>query len=169
MSQDQRTAGGRKPVGGELIIPVVGLIFTLYYFSTILQSPWEAQVAAFFVGSILIGLILIFLVKTAFLLTRGTARLDFSPLFTPVGITLTRLALFGLTLGYLLAIPYFGFTFTTFLFLAAAFLLLQQEKRPVLAVGLATGLSLAGYLLFIVAFDTRFPRGPFEELMRGIL
>lgn len=169
MSQDQTTGGGRKPVGGELIIPVVGLIFTLYYFSTILQSPWEAQVAAFFVGFILIGLILIFLIKTGFLLARGIVRLDFSPLVTPAGITLKRLVLFGLTLGYLLAIPYFGFTFTTFLFLAGAFLLLQQRKRSGLAVGLAAGLSLAGYLLFIVAFDTRFPRGPFEEMMRGIL
>lgn len=168
MAQDERTGGGRKAVGGELIIPVAGLIFTLYYFSTILESPWEAQVAAFFVGFILLGLILIFLVKTAVLLARGMARLDFSPLVTPLGITLTRLVLFGLTLGFMLLIPYFGFTFTTFLFLAAAFLLLQQRKRPGLAVGLAAGLSLTGYLLFIVAFDTRFPRGPFEELMRGM-
>jgi hypothetical protein len=169
MTQDDRTGGSRKAVGGDLIIPVAGLIFTLYYFSTILESPWEAQVAAFFVGFILIGLILIFLVKTGVLLARGTTRLDFSPLVTPVGITLKRLVLFALTLGFMLLIPYFGFTFTTFLFLAAAFLLLQQPKRPVLAIGFAAGLSLAGYVLFIVAFDTRFPRGPFEEMMRGIL
>jgi len=168
MSQDEKTGAARKPVGGDLIIPVAGLIFTLYYFSTIMESPWEAQVAAFFVGFILIGLILIFLVKTGVLLARGTARLDFSLLVTPLGITLKRLALFGLTLGFVLLIPYLGFTIATFLFLASAMLLLQQRKRPILAVGLAAGLSLSGYLLFVVAFDTRFPRGPFEELMRGI-
>jgi len=72
------------------------------------------------------------------------------------------LALFGLTLGYVLLIPYFGFTITTFLFLFSA-------KRLVLAASLAVMISLAGYLLFIVAFGTRFPRGPFEELMRGIM
>ena len=169
MSQDHKTGSGRKAAGGELIIPVAGLIFTIYYFTTIIDSPTEAQIAAFFVGFILIGLILIFLVKTGVLLARGAVRLDFSPLVTPVGITLKRLVLFVLSLGYLLVIPYFGFTFTTFIFLSAAFLLLQQRKRPGLAVGLAAGLSLAGYLLFVVAFDTRFPRGPFEELMRGIL
>jgi len=168
MSQDERT-DGRKAVGGELIIPVAGLIFALYYFSTILDSPWEAQVAAFFVGFILIALILIFLVKTAVLFARGSARLDFSPLVTPFGITVKRLVLFALTLGYILLIPYLGFTITTFAFLMSAFLLLQQPKRPGLAASLAAGLSLAGYLLFIVAFDTRFPRGLFEELMRGIL
>jgi hypothetical protein len=27
---------------------------------------------------------------------------------------------------------------------------------------------IAGYLLFIVAFDTRFPRGPFEILMQKV-
>lgn len=168
MAQDERTGGGRKAVGGELIIPVAGLIFTLYYFSTIIDSPWEAQVAAFFVGFILAGLILIFLAKTGLMLARGSARLDFRPLITPAGINLKRLVLFGLTLGFILVIPYLGFTLTTFVFLFSAMLLLQQPKRPWLAAGLAAGLSLAGYLLFIVAFDTRFPRGPFEELMRGI-
>ena len=168
MSQDGPRGDDRKAVGGELIIPVAGLIFTLYYFSTIIDSPWEAQVAAFFVGYILMGVILIFLIKTAVTLFRGEARLDFRPLVTPVGINLKRLALFGLTLGFILLIPYLGFTITTFLFLLSAMLLLQSRKRPGIAVGLAAGLSLAGFLLFIVAFDTRFPRGPFEELMRGV-
>jgi hypothetical protein len=168
MSQDHKTGTGRKAAGGELIIPVAGLIFTIYYFTTIIDSPREAQVAAFFVGTILIGLILIFLVKTGLMFRRREVRFDLRPLITPLGINLKRLALFGLTLGYMLALPYLGFTITTLLFLSSAMLLLQRTKRPVLALGLATGLSLAGYLLFIVAFDTRFPRGPFEELMRGI-
>ena len=47
----------RKPIGGELIIPVAAVAFTLYYFSTIFDSPWTAQVSAFFVGTILILLV----------------------------------------------------------------------------------------------------------------
>lgn len=157
-----------KASGGELIIPIAGLIFTIYYFSTIWNSPWEAQVAAFFVGSILIVLILLFIAQTVGNLVRGKTRLDFSPLIQPVGLSLKRLALFGLTLGYILLIGHLGFTITTFLFLASAILLLAKPRRPVLQIGIAAVMALAGYLLFIVAFGVRFPRGPFEELMRGI-
>lgn len=169
MSKRHSSEGGPTVIGGELILPVAGLIFTLYYFSTILDSPWEAQVAAFFVGSILIFLIVILLIKTGLVLGRGKGRFDLSPLVRPLRINLKRLALFGLTLGYMLLIPYLGFTITTFMFMASAMLLLQQRKRVLLAVGLSAVISLSGYLLFVVAFETRFPRGPFEELMRGIL
>lgn len=168
MSKRHRSEGGPTVIGGELILPVAGLIFTLYYFSTILDSPWEAQVAAFFVGSILILLIVILLIKTGLALARGTGRFDFSPLVAPLRINLKRLALFGLTLGYMLLIPYLGFTITTFIFMASAMLLLQQKKRLLFALLLSAAISLSGYLLFIVAFETRFPRGPFEELMRGM-
>ena len=47
---------GKKSLGPDLIIPVAAILFTLYYFSTIIDSPWTAQVSAFFVGSILLGL-----------------------------------------------------------------------------------------------------------------
>lgn len=169
MAEENKSASDPKAAGGELIIPIAAFIFTLYYFSTIIHSPWEAQVAAFFVGFILIALILIFFVKMGVMFGRGHARFDLRPLVTPWRINLKRLALFGLTLGYVLLIPYFGFTITTFLFLFSAMVLLQQRKRLVLAASLAVTISLAGYLLFIVAFGTRFPRGPFEELMRGIM
>jgi RsiW-degrading membrane proteinase PrsW (M82 family) len=56
-------SGEKKQIGGELVIPVAALIFTLYYFSTIYNSPWTAQVSAFFIGAILLLLIAIFLVK----------------------------------------------------------------------------------------------------------
>ena len=40
----------KKSIGGDLVIPGAAVILTLYYFSTILESPWTAQVSAFFVG-----------------------------------------------------------------------------------------------------------------------
>ncbi len=43
----------KKHVGGELVIPVAALIFTIYYFVTIIDVPWTAQVSALFVGTIL--------------------------------------------------------------------------------------------------------------------
>ena len=51
----------KKSIGAELIIPVAALVFTLYYFSTIIDSPWTAQVAAAFIGTILIALVFVIL------------------------------------------------------------------------------------------------------------
>ena len=165
---DDRKERRVKATGGELILPVAGLIFTLYYFSTIWRSPWEAQVAAFFVGSILIALIVLFIGQTVGNLLRGRTRIDFSSLLHPVGLNLKRLALLGLTLGYILAIRHLGFTITTFLFLSGAILLLARPRRPAFMICISAIMALAGYGLFIAAFGVRFPRGPFEELMRGI-
>ena len=56
-------SGRQKPepraIGGELIIPVAALALTIYYFTTIIDVPWSAQVSAFFVGAILILLIMV--------------------------------------------------------------------------------------------------------------
>ena len=54
----------KKQMGGELVIPIGALLFTFYYFWTIIDVPWTAQVSAFFVGTILIGLIVAFIART---------------------------------------------------------------------------------------------------------
>ncbi len=48
-------------------------------------------------------------------------------------------------------------------------LLLGNGQKKGLIVSLSAILSLAGWALFIWAFDTRFPAGPFENLMKGLL
>ena len=160
--------GDKRHIGGELIIPVSGLLFTIYYFSTILDSPWIAQVSAFFIGSIFIALIVGYLIKTAMELKRGEVDFRVGPLNDPVELMPKRLILFALTLSYIFVIYYLGFTLTTFLFLACAMALLADRKRIGFIIGLSAVFSLAGWALFILAFDTRFPRGPFEKLMDGM-
>ena len=161
--------GERKSIGGDLVIPLAALGFTAYYFSTIMESPWTAQVAAFFIGTILIGLILLFLVKTAAAVARGQADLRAGVLIAPTGLLPTRLALLAITAAYLALIDWGGFTLTTFAFLLAAMLLLNRGRRAGFILGLSLAVSLGGYLVFILAFDTRFPRGPFEEFMRVVM
>ena len=161
--------GERKSIGGDFVIPLAALAFTLYYFSTIIDSPWTAQVAAFFIGTILIALILLFLVKSAVAIARGQADLRIGVLVAPAGLLPTRLALLAITAGYLVLIEWGGFTLTTFGFLLAAMLLLNRGRRAGFILGLSLAVSLGGYLIFILAFDTRFPRGPFEELVRGVM
>ncbi len=158
----------KKQIGGELVIPVAALIFTLYYFSTIYDSPWTAQVSAFFIGAILILLIAIFLVKSAIAWKAGEVGLGMDTLMSPRSFITRRLALFALTLGFIVFVEWGGFTITTFVFLGLATLLLSGGRRWRLILGLSAGLAIGGYLLFILAFDTRFPDGPFEHLMQPL-
>jgi len=158
----------KKQIGGELVIPVAALIFTLYYFTTIYDSPWTAQVSAFFIGAILIFLIAIFLVKSARAWKAGEVGLGLDSLVAPRSFLIKRLTLLALTLGFIVFVQWGGFTITTFLFLGLATLLLSGGRRWRLILGLSAGLAIGGYLLFILAFDTRFPDGPFEDLMQPL-
>ena len=158
----------RRPVGGELIIPIAAVAFTLYYFTSIIDSPFEAQVNAFFVGSILLGLVAVLLIKVGRDLIAGRADLRLGALIEPVALIPKRLILLLLAIGYVAVIAWLGFTLTTFAFLSAAMLTLNDGRRPGFVLGLAAALALGGYLLFIVAFQTRFPVGLFERLMGAL-
>ncbi len=159
----------KRSLGGELVIPVAAIVFTLYYFTTIVDSPWTAQVSAFFVGAVLIALSAAFVVKCAVAVRSGTADLGLGGLFSRADLTSGRLVLLVVTLGYILFIEWAGFTITTFVFLFAGMLALNRGRSLGLIAGLSATMALSGYLLFILAFDTRFPRGPFEAFMKAML
>lgn len=159
----------KLPIGGELIIPVASLLFTGYYFTTIVDSPWTAQVSAFFVGSILALLSLIFIVKAAVMMRRGEADFGVRGVFNDTDIETGRHWLLLLTIAYILVVEWGGFTITTFVFLLAAMLVLDKGRRPVFIALLSAAFALGGYALFIFAFGVRFPIGPFERLMRWLL
>jgi len=158
-----------RPIGGELIIPVAGLLFTGYYFTTIIDSPWTAQVSAVFVGSVLVVLSLIFIVKAAAMVRRGEADFGMRGVFNDTDIETGRHWLLLLTIAYILAVEWGGFTITTFVFLMASMLVLNKGRRPAFIAILAAAFAFGGYAVFIFAFDVRFPIGPFERLMRWLM
>ncbi len=158
----------RKSIGGELILPIGAFIFTLYYFYTIIDVPRIAQVSAFFVGTILIFLLILLAVRIGREVKAGTADLRLGRLVEPRSFIPKRLALLSLTLGFIYFVEWLGFTLTVFVFLSLAMLLLSGGKKKGLAFSIAGILALGGYLLFIVAFKTRFPAGPFEQLMERL-
>ncbi len=158
----------KKGVGAELLIPLAALVFTLYYFSTIWNSPWTAQVSAFFIGTILIVLVGAFLIKTSVALLRREAHLGIGDLLAPRSLLPLRIGLLLMTVGYVVFVRWGGFTLTTWIFLFGAMQILNRGQRKGLIAGISAALALSGYLLFIVAFETRFPRGPFENFMRSL-
>lgn len=159
----------KKHIGSDLIIPVAALIFTLYYFSTIIHSPWTAQVSAFFIGSVLIALIVAFLVMNGMSILRGKADLGLSRLTEPMSFMPTRMALLALTIAYIYVIHIAGFTITTFVFLSAAMMILSGGRRWLFILILSAILAVGAYFLFEYTFEVRFPKGPFEYMMAGVL
>jgi len=169
LDKELNEASGHRSMGAELVIPVGALGFILYYFITIIDSPWTAQVSAVFVGSILVVLVLAFMLSAVRVVRRGEGDWGFAELSHPASFVNTRLFLLALTIGYIVVISWLGFTITTFLFLFMAMALLNKGERMKLSLIVAAALSVSGYLLFIVAFKTRFPFGPFENLLEPLL
>lgn len=164
-------SGEKQSLGSDLIIPVAAIAFTLYYFYSIIDTPWTAQVSAFFNGSILLLLCAIFLIGVAARRMRGEGTLRFNTLLEPVAVAPKRAALFALTVAYILCIDWAGFTITTFLFLVLGMLLLSGRNRGnrIFVVVLSAVLAIGGYLLFVVAFERHFPKGPFEHAFEAML
>ena len=169
-STDNPKPSGPKPLGGELILPISGLLFTIYYFTTIIDVPWTAQVSAFFVGSILIALIASpssfgpgLSVKTGRSDVRSRAAFRAESIHTktsrpsrsyprlyflyPVGRVYNHDLLFSCSLRCFCS---------------------ATGRRKALSFGISLALSIGGYLLFILAFNTRFPRGPVETLLKDV-
>jgi len=158
-----------RQLGGELVIPVLAVVFTLYFFSTIWNSPWTAQVSAFMVGGILLLVCAIFITRSIVWLREGNASLGFGNLFSREDIATGRIGLLITTVGYCLFIQRLGFTLTTFLFLALSMIVLSKGRRPVFIALVSAAMALGGWAVFIWAFDTRFPRGWFETTMKAVL
>lgn len=159
----------RRQLGGELVIPAMAVVFTLYYFSTIWNSPWTAQVSAFLVGGILLFVCGLFLIRCVVWLSRGEGTLGFGNLVSIEDVRTGRIGLFLATVGFCVLIEPLGFTLTTFLFLLVSMTVLGKGRRMGMILLLSTTISLVGWAVFILAFDTRFPRGAFEAAMEALL
>lgn len=150
----------------EFIIPVVAILFTLYYVWSVREGPFEAKFSSYFVGTALLLTCSIFVVTRLLSVWRhGVAEVE-PESKAPWRLHATRVALAILTIGYVLVIEGgLGFTLSNFIFLTCAINLLTGLSHPLRATGVAAALALAGYLLFIVAFETRFPEGPVERAL----
>ncbi|MCC1493724.1 tripartite tricarboxylate transporter TctB family protein [Cognatishimia sp. F0-27] len=158
-----------RQIGGELVIPIFAVGFTLYFFSTIWNSPWTAQVSAFMVGGFLLLVCAIFFVRCILWLRRGQGTLGFANLFTVDDLRTGRIGLLATTVGYVMFIDRLGFTLMTFLFLAISMLILAKGRNAGFIILISGAMALIGWAVFIWAFDTRFPRGWFETTMQAVM
>lgn len=169
---DNKSSSGapeKKHIGSDLVIPAAALAFTIYYLSTIVDLPWTAKVSTYFIGGVLVAVIVAFAVFNTLAVMRGEADLGFQRLTEPFSFMPRRAALFALTIGYIVFVDWAGFTITTFVFLSLAMLLLGRGQKWKFIVALSAVLAVGGYLLFIYAFEVRFPKGPFELMMAPVM
>ena len=154
-------------MGGELIIPAMAFFFALYYWVTIWDLTWEAQVNGLILGATLFVLVAIFFVRTILRVRRGEVTLSLGSLLYPRLLQWVRVGLIVLSALYIFTIQWLGFTLTTFLFSVASFYLLGVRSWPKL-LGIPFLLAAGGYGLFILALKARFPWGPVENALSGL-
>jgi hypothetical protein len=156
-----------QEIGADLVIPALAVAFTLYYFSTILEFGWEAKANGLAIGTILLLLIGILLVRTVLRTKRGEATLGMGRLLKPLESQRRRLGLIVTITAFILVLPWLGLTLAIFCFMCATMLVLGVRK-PLSLLVTAFSVAAGGYVGFIVVLNTRFPHGPVENLMARI-
>lgn len=157
----------RKPVGQELIIPGLAVAFTAYYFWTVQELAWEAKANGIVIGTILLALVTILLVRLGWQLSKGQASARVT-LGGDRETNRTRILLMALMVGFLLALPFLGTSIALVFMLFAAMWLLGGRHWPTL-VGVSVVTPLLIWFALIWLLGTRFPAGPFEHLMAALL
>lgn len=157
----------RKPLGQELIIPVLAVGFTAYYFWTVQELAWEAKANGIIIGTILVGLVAILLLRVGVQIARGGASLRVSLGGDPATDRM-RMAMIGLVAAFLLALPILGTTIALALMLLAGMWLLGGRHWPTL-IGVSIMTPLLVWATLIYGLGTRFPAGPFERAMAVLL
>ena len=153
----------------DLIIPVVALGFTAYYLTTITEVPWISQASAVTVSCLLLLAIVAYAVRTAWRIKNGRETIELPAMHGLTGVTVRRVVLLVFTIGYVAVIETLGFTITTAVFLFLGILLLSSPGNWRAAALVSVCCSVLGYVVFIYFFETRFPRGPVENALKGLL
>lgn len=153
----------KRAAGTELIIPVLAVAFTGYYFWTVTELSWEAKANGIVVGGILLVLVTLLLVRIGVQLARGEASLaiDFGG-WTEANCK--RLALIAIILTFLLLLEPLGTSIALALMLFAAMWVMGARHWPSL-IGVSVALPLIVWASLMVFIGTRLPQGPFERAL----
>ena len=163
----EREGGGPRPAGQDLVIPVLAVGFTAYYFWTVRELAWEAKANGIVVGAILVVLVLLLAIRMAVQVRRRAISLHFS-LGGDAATDRLRLGLAGICIAFVAALPLLGTTIALALALFASMWLLGGRHWPTL-LGVSVVTPLLVWATLIVALGTRFPHGPFERAMAALL
>ena len=154
----------RAPAGADLVIPLLALGFTAYFFWSIADLVWEAKANGVVIGSILVALVLLQLARIGLRVARGEADLRTDLLWAPREVLGKRVGMVLVTLSFILLLQALGLTLALFVAMAAA-LWVMGVRKPARLLGLSFAVAAAAYVLFIAVLDAGFPHGPVEQLL----
>lgn len=168
-TEEPPSAGTRKPaLGADLIIPAIGSALAIYYLITTAELDWEAKSAGLFVGTVLLVLCAIQLVRILVGVMARRGSLGLGELIANSTHNRQRAGLVVLVALFIATIGWTGTTLGLFLLLLAA-MQVMGVRSPVKLVAVAGITSAVVYTMLIFLLDTRLPRGVVEKTIAAAL
>jgi hypothetical protein len=163
---DETGAGDteRPAIGGELLLPALGVGMAVYFLIDVADLAWEARANATVIAYVLLALIAIQLVRVAIKIGNGEVTLKIGPLIEPRLLLPDRLLILAFTGVFIILLPWLGLTLGLFLLVSALMRLLHAGSWTKIAITAAI-VSISAYLLFIALLNSRMPHGPVEKLL----
>ena len=157
----------KAPLGADFIIPALALCFAGYFFFSIADLAWEAKANGVLIGTVLVVLIGIQVVRAGIELAAGRGDLRLDPLIAPRDALGKRLGMVLLTVVFIAAMPWLGLSLSLFLGLAAGLYLMGVRRRSPL-FWVPFSIAASAYLLFIALLNTDLPHGPVENAVAAL-
>jgi len=150
------------PLGADLIIPLMALAFAGYFFVSISDLVWEAKANGVIIGTALVLLVIIQLVRIGISIAKGRGSWSFDELVEPREANARRAGMVVVTIVFLVTVPWLGLTLGLLLCMIAG-LWAMGVRKPGRILIISLIVATSSYLLFIAAVDAEFPRGPIEN------
>lgn len=157
----------RPALGAELVIPLLAVGLTTYFLYSVSGVEWEAKANGVIVGSMLLLLVGVQVVRLIVTFARGRSEAGFAPLLQPREALPKRIGMLVVTIAFVASVKWLGLALGLFGALVAALLVMgvRGKRVPIVAFSVA----LACSLLFTVALDSGLPQGPVENLVIQLL
>jgi len=154
----------RPAIGGELLLPALGVAMATYFLIDVADLAWEARANATVIAYVLLALIAIHLGRIAIRISNGEATLGIGSLIEPRRLMPTRLLVLVVTGIFIILLPWLGLTLGLFLLVSVMMRLLRAGSWLKIVIT-AAAVSIAAYLLFIALLNSRMPHGPVEKFL----
>jgi hypothetical protein len=155
-------------MGADLVIPLLALGFAIYFFFSIADLAWEAKANGVIIGTLLVTLVVVQLVRIRLAVARGKADLRTDPLWRPRDALGKRIGMVLITIAFIATIKWLGLTLGLLLGMMSSLWLMGIHK-PVRVVAISVVVAASAYLLFIAALDSAFPHGAIENAVAYLL
>jgi hypothetical protein len=158
----------KAALGADLVIPLLALGFATYFFISISDLAWEAKANGVIIGTLLVTLVVVQIVRIGLAVARGKADLGTDPLWQPRDALGKRIGMVLITIAFIATIKWLGLTLGLLLGMMAS-LWLMGIRKPGRVVIISGVVAASAYLLFIAALDSSFPHGPVENAVAYLL